>query len=233
MKVTLKRLSFIVVFTTLISICLYLLILLYTQRGPMVSGLGIFTLIVIGILPALYVYAMMKHDNTQWINEQEEKCNMIRKAMNAEDKQCEKENILELMLANMKDLREYYELSRRQAKNAFFLAVILCLIGAILLIVALVSFLLLPNHTDALTFGAIGGTVVEFIAGTSLLIYKKTIQQLNHYYRSLHENERFLLVLNLATKLPEAKQEDVYMKIIESQLPYINEENWMNIKENI
>ena len=93
-------------------------------------------------------------------------------------------------------------------------------------------FLILPQHTYTLTFGAIGGTVVEFIAGTSLLIYKRTLQQLNHYYRSLHENERFLLILNLATKLSENKQEEVYMKIIESQLPYINEENWMNIKDN-
>lgn len=232
MKLALKRLGFIFILAILTGICLYLLILIYTHRGPIVLAIGTFTLIAIGLLPALFVYEMMKHEGNQWMKDQEEKCELIRKAVESDDRKCEKQNILELMLTNMKDLREYYELSRKQAKNAFFLAVTLCLIGAILLVVAVVSFLILPQHTYTLTFGAIGGTVVEFIAGTSLLIYKRTLKQLNHYYRSLHENERFLLILNLATKLSENKQEEVYMKIIESQLPYINEENWMNIKDN-
>ena len=108
----------------------------------------------------------------------------------------------------------------------------MCLIGAILLVLAVSSYLLFPKNTYTLTIGALGGAIVEFIAGTALLIYKRTLQQLNHYYRSLHENERFLLIVNLATKLPEEKQTEVYMKIIDSQLSYINEENWMNMKDS-
>ena len=40
-----------------------------------------------------------------------------------------------------------------------------------------------------------------------------------------NENERFLSILNLVVKLSPEKQDEMYIKIIESQLQYINEEN--------
>lgn len=40
-----------------------------------------------------------------------------------------------------------------------------------------------------------------------------------------NENERFLSILNLVMKLSPEKQDEMYIKIIESQLQYINEEN--------
>ena len=55
------------------------------------------------------------------------------------------------------------------------------------------------------------------------------MNQLNHYYRSLHENERFLSILHLTSLLSAEKRDDVYIKIIDSQLAYINQENWMDV----
>lgn len=76
---------------------------------------------------------MLKEDCTEsWKKDQEKMTSIIRDAM---DPNCEQEakskDILELMLFNMRDLKEFYELSHRQAKNAFFLSVIMCIVGAI------------------------------------------------------------------------------------------------------
>lgn len=216
-----------------ISICLYCISLIYKDRGILIFGIGLLSLIMIGILPATFIYKMLREDSAaNWKKEQEQINSIIRHAM---DEHCEKssqtKDILELMLSNMKDLREFYEISRRQAKNAFFLSVIMCIIGALLLLISITALLFLRKYTETLTIGALGGTIVEVIAGTSLFVYKKSLNQFNHYYRSLHENERFLSILNLTTKLSKEKQDDIYIKIIESQLQYINEENWMNIEK--
>ena len=139
--------------------------------------------------------------------------------------------ILELMLSNMKELRSFYQLSRRQARGAFFLAVTMCIIGALLLLLSISALLFLDSYKDTLTVGAIGGTIIEFVAATALFIYRRSLDQLNHYYRSLHENERFLSILNLTSRISQNKQDSVYTKIIESQLTYINEENWMHMNK--
>lgn len=64
----------------------------------------------------------------------------------------------------------------------------------------------------------IGGTVVEVIAGTSLIVYKKSLEQLNQYYESLHNNERYLSLVNLVDKLSDDRKDETYISIINSQL---------------
>ena len=231
MKNYLRRYGIYYIVILLLSMCLYFVTLAYTNRGVIIVLLGLLALLMIGILPATTIYRMLKEDHTDnWKKEQEKMNSIIRDAMNPNCEQDTKsKDILELMLFNMRDLREFYEISRRQAKNAFFLSVIMCIVGAILLLVSIASLLFLRKYTETLTIGMLGGTIVEVIAGTSLFVYKKALNQFNHYYRSLHENERFLSILNLVMKLSPEKQDEMYIKIIESQLQYINEENWLNI----
>lgn len=55
-------------------------------------------------------------------------------------------------------------------------------------------------------------------AGTVKVVYKSSLEQLNHYYKSLHENERFLSTVHLVSKLSPAKQDEMYAEIIKSSL---------------
>lgn len=105
--------------------------------------------------------------------------------------------------------------------------------GGLLLFLSIGALILLKLNTPTLTLGAIGGAIVELIAGTAFYIYRKTLKQYNHYYRSLHENERLLMILNLTCKLSKDisdRQADMYMEIIRSQLVYINKEFWMDME---
>ena len=199
MKNYLRRYGIYYIVILLLSMCLYFVTLAYTNRGVIIVLLGLLALLMIGILPASTIYRMLKEDQTEsWKKEQEKMNSIIRDAMNPNCEQDTKsKDILELMLFNMRDLREFYEISRRQAKNAFFLSVIMCIVGAILLLVSIASLLFLRKYTETLTIGMLGGTIVEVIAGTSLFVYKKALNQFNHYYRSLHENERFFLSYNI------------------------------------
>ena len=57
---------------------------------------------------------------------------------------------------------------------------------------------------------------MEVIAGTSLFVYKPSLEQFNFYYSSLHDNERFLSLINIFEKT--VCKADLYTKIVESEL---------------
>lgn len=127
----------------------------------------------------------------------------------------ENSDILGLMLHNLKEIGEFYVLTKEQAKKSFHLSVGMCIAGFILFAGASVLSLVWKENLFAL-LTALGGVVVEVIAGTSLLVYKKSLEQLNYYYSSLHNNERFLSLINISNKTN--CKDELLTKIVVSEL---------------
>lgn len=124
-------------------------------------------------------------------------------------------DILGLMLHNLKEIEEFYVLTKEQAKKSFHLSVGMCIAGFILFAGASVLSLVWKENLFAL-LTALGGVVVEIIAGTSLLVYRKSLEQLNYYYSSLHNNERFLSLINISSKT--ACKDELLTQIVLSEL---------------
>lgn len=131
-------------------------------------------------------------------------------------KDADENDALNLMLVNMEEIKAYYTLSKTQAKDSFRLSVWMCILGFILLVAAVILPFLTSGKYEVSIITAIGGAIVEIIAVTSLFVYKNSLSQLNHYYESLHDNERFLSTVNLVRKLSQEKQDDMYIEIIRS-----------------
>ena len=127
-------------------------------------------------------------------------------------------DIIELMLINMKEIKEYYVLSKTMAKRSFLLSVIMCIFGFVIISASIVAIFIIDISFIQSIVPIIGGAVVEVIAGTSLVVYKKSLDQLNQYYEALHNNERYLSLVNLVDKLTEDKKNETYISIINSQL---------------
>lgn len=127
-------------------------------------------------------------------------------------------DIIELMLLNMKEIKEYYVMSKYMAKKSFTLSVIMCVFGFGIILLSIIAMFLTDITLIETLIPVIGGTVVEVIAGTSLIVYKKSLEQLNQYYEALHNNERYLSLVNLVGKLTDDKKNETYISIINSQL---------------
>lgn len=134
----------------------------------------------------------------------------------------ETSDILELMLANMKAIQEYYGLSKTQAKNSLFLAIIMYVLGTILLGISVVTAVTNTNNLTTTIVPAVRGAIVELIASTSLIVYRNSQKQLNHYYSHLHDNGRFLSTVNIVNKLNPSKRDEMYIEIIRSQINHSN-----------
>lgn len=127
----------------------------------------------------------------------------------------ENSDIIGLMADNLNEIRQFYKLTKKQAINAYKLAKNSSIAGIILIIIAILVAIIFNNNQIAVATTA-GGIIVEVLAGTSLFVYQKTLKQLNYYYASLHNNERFLSLINIVGKT--SIKDELYSKIVESEL---------------
>lgn len=141
-----------------------------------------------------------------------------KKSSENEDKKKEIDALGRMMI-NLEDIKEFYTWSQKQAKASFVLAVLMCIGGFILIMVAVILPVVFRFSFEISIIPTIGGVITELIAGTALVVYRNSLSQLNHYHKSLHEDERFLSSVNLLGKFSTAEaQDDMLREIIRSEI---------------
>ncbi len=130
------------------------------------------------------------------------------------------EDVVNLMAKNLAQIKLYYDWSRKQAKASFRLAWTLCVLGFFLIVFAVVLPLVYKDLSVYYSIiPAIGGAITELIAGTALIVYRNSVTQLNHYHKSLHEDERFLSSVNLLDRFSTVEQRDEMLyEILKSEI---------------
>ncbi|MCD8020586.1 MAG: hypothetical protein LUF92_13715, partial [Clostridiales bacterium] len=128
-------------------------------------------------------------------------------------------NVIKLMRVNLENIRGYYTWSQQQARKSFALAVLMCMLGLVLITIAIVYSLSSETSIQASMITAIGGVVTELIAGTALVFYRKSMSQLNYYHQALHEDERFLSSVYLLNNFDSDEIKDAMLQeIIRSEI---------------
>jgi len=97
------------------------------------------------------------------------------------------------MLKNVRELREYYIISKRQATNAFSASLIICFLGFIVYIAGIAVFVI--SGENALLLTTISGTIVEVISGLFFWLYRHAIKQLNSKRQIITRSDIKLLQL--------------------------------------
>ena len=126
------------------------------------------------------------------------------------------DDVIDLMLKNVRELREYYIISKRQATNAFSASLIVCFLGFIVYIAGIAVFVI--SGENALLLTTISGTIVEVISGLFFWLYRHAIKQLNIYHQRLGTTEKYLTAIRLVDKMGQDKHDDMYKHLIECVL---------------
>lgn len=228
-KYILKEIGITIITSTYIIISIILFNWILGKDITMING----SVFIIGILASLLISISIKnilyHDNKKEVEDYYKYLRgsvILSKSSFITDEtlQTKKEeikdtsDIIELMLLNMKEIKEYYVMSKDMAKKSFTLSVIMCILGFGIILFSIIAMFLTDITLMESLIPVIGGSVVEVIAGTSLIVYKKSLEQLNQYYEALHNNERYLSLVNLVDKLNDNKKDETYINIINSQL---------------
>ena len=123
----------------------------------------------------------------------------------------ENDNVLELMLKNVREQREYYVISKQQARKSFSAALFICFFGIFIYVLGIISFMVFDKDISVISI--IGGTVVEVIAGLFFWLYREATKQLSIYHQRLGSTEKYLTVIQIIKEMPEEKRVEAFQSL--------------------
>jgi hypothetical protein len=113
-------------------------------------------------------------------------------------------DVQQIAAAQIRLLESYYQDGLAQARRSFNWALIAAGIGLAFFLAA-VTFLLItqaaPVAVPVAVVSAIGGALVEVVAGINFFLYSKTTTQLAAFHQHLDQTQRFLLANNICESL--------------------------------
>lgn len=124
----------------------------------------------------------------------------------------EKDNVIDLMLMNIKELKEYYVISKIQARKSFVASLSICFLGIVIYILGMLAIILYNADITMLTL--ISGTIVELFAGSFFWLHNKSTKQLNLYHRRLGYTEKYLTAIQIINTMSENKRDEEYRNLI-------------------
>lgn len=125
-------------------------------------------------------------------------------------------NVIDLMLKNVSELREYYVISKNQARRSFSAALTICFLGIVIYSFGIVSVIFFK--ADATIITLIAGTIVEIISGLFFWLYVQASKQLDIYHKRLGATEKYLTAMQLVEKISEQRRDYQYEKLINYML---------------
>ena len=124
----------------------------------------------------------------------------------------EESNVIDLMLKNVSELREYYVISKNQARRSFSAALSICFLGIVIYLFGIIAVIFLKTDVSLITI--ISGTVVEVIAGLFFGLYVQAFKQLDIYHKRLGRTEKYLTAMQLIEKMSQDQRDSQYDKLI-------------------
>jgi len=138
-------------------------------------------------------------------------------------------NYLGHLKLNWDKLQGYYDISKKQANSSFVWAIVCFFVGiAIIASTVVVPVWVAFSSTDGFKnydsviaiVGAVSGAITEFFAVTIMLVYKKSLEQLNFYHDALAHYQTYLSCVNLAGLMSGDKRDKIFEKIIDKEFEY-------------
>lgn len=167
------------------------------------------------IVATYYVIVYKKSIETDKVLSEYQECLEIKIKSERDERE---KDVLELMLNNNKEIAEYFEISKKQEKFSYIISVGCAIVGVAMLIVS-IGAVFLNERIETTIITAVSGAITELVSGIVLWIHNKSAMQLNFYYNSLHENEKFLSAIKMTDRIEDKdKKEQMYEEIIKAQI---------------
>lgn len=164
---------------------------------------------IISTLSLILSYIKEKADTKSIHNENEEIKEKVESVKEFADKET---NVLDLMLKNVSELREYYVISKNQARRSFSSALTVCFLGILIYSFGIVSVVFFKADVTLIT--VISGTIVEVISGLFFGLYLQASKQLDIYHKRLGTTEKYLIAMQLIEKMAEDERNKQYDRLI-------------------
>lgn len=154
---------------------------------------------------------MIKHEAYE-VDKAIQSINMLYKdTSEGKGKKTDDKNVLNMMMDNVSELREYYVISKQQARRSFSAALFICFLGIFIYLLGIIAYIVLDKNISIIS--VISGTVVEVIAGLFFWLYREATKQLGVYHQRLRSTEKYLTVMQIIREMPEDKRVEAFQNL--------------------
>jgi len=126
-------------------------------------------------------------------------------------------DVLTLVKRNLALLREAYVISKQQVRNTFSAAIFTCCLGFITFATGIIGFSSQGNSV-ILICSTGSGAVIQIVAGLIFWIYSKSVEQLNAFHKTFHENQKLLSSIHLVNSVSEMNKDALYAYIVQNTI---------------
>ncbi len=125
-------------------------------------------------------------------------------------------NVIAMMIDNVGELREYYVISKQQARRSFSASLFICFFGIVIYVLGIVAYVFLNKNISAVSI--IAGTVVEVISALFFWLYREATKQLSIYHQRLGSTEKYLIAIQIIKDMQTENKTFSCNKLLEAIL---------------
>jgi len=141
---------------------------------------------------------------------------VIEQQQKAEEKYDKVPNIRNSISVQQKELKRYYEENQSQARNSFRFSMGAIVAGLTVIIIGIITFYFKKNPSIQLAaISAVAGILSQFIGGAYFFLYKKSLDQFDHFFHQLIKMQDTMLAIDLICEIENStKQTELRERII-------------------
>lgn len=125
-------------------------------------------------------------------------------------------DVIAMMIDNVGELREYYVISKQQARRSFSASLFICFFGIVIYVLGIVAYVFFNKNISVVSI--IAGTVVEVISALFFWLYREATKQLSIYHQRLGSTEKYLIAIQIIKDVSTENKTVFLNKLLEAIL---------------
>jgi hypothetical protein len=117
------------------------------------------------------------------------------------------DSVIDVIRLNLNQITEYYTINKNQARRSFSFSALVVFLGFITVIVAiLLPFIKEGQKPELSIISGISGIVLQFIGGANFVLYNRTVEQSNRFYKQLTRIQDTMLAVELCKQVKDPEK---------------------------
>ena len=114
------------------------------------------------------------------------------------------DSVVDIIRLNLNQITEYYTINKNQARRSFSFSASVILLGFITIIAAIiVTFVREDKQIEISIISGISGILLQFIGGANFVLYNRTVEQSNRFYKQLTRIQDTMLAVELCKQIKD------------------------------
>lgn len=117
------------------------------------------------------------------------------------------DSVVDIIRLNLNQITEYYTINKNQARRSFSFSALVIFLGFITVVMAiLLPFIREGQKLELSIISGVSGLILQFIGGANFVLYNRTVEQSNRFYKQLTRIQDTMLAVELCKQVKDPEK---------------------------